>query len=322
MSIRCVSCRLYVLAQLVGTLLPSSVRITLLRLMGNRIGHGCRIAPGSVLIARYLALAPYTTIEPFSLIYRPRLFTTGERARIASFVKILGFGRVTIADRVFIGNSNLIDCTTHFSVGSRSQLGPRGLYYTHGNTPLIFSKRFPNAFKPVVIGSDCEVAMGAIVYPGVSIGDGSYVFAGSVVSASLKPGTAYHIDRTTYKHSYTKSFRIIVSREDQIATLERTFVHFAAHHNARNIHRPPEGPWLIALSDGSEIIFLRTPTQPCPSPKPSRIIWRLEPGLTPQPREFVFETLTAHGPITPFVELVAAFLCNEAGIHFVIKPQP
>lgn len=42
--------------------------------------------------------------------------------------------------------------------------------------------------EPVVIGHDVWVGMGAIVLPGVTIGDGAIVGAGAVVTADVPPG--------------------------------------------------------------------------------------------------------------------------------------
>jgi acetyltransferase-like isoleucine patch superfamily enzyme len=266
-----------------------------------------------------MSLGPYTTVEPLTLIYRPKLFSTGERTRIASFVKILGFGAIRLGDQVFIGNSNLIDCTTRFTVGSRSQLGPRGLYYTHGNTPLLFSNNFPTSYAPLTIGDDCEVAMGSIVCPGVTIGDRSYVFPGSVVTTDLNRGTAYYPDRKSYRRGSVNAFRLSVGREKQLEIMERYFLEFAASHKWFRLERPENAPWRLQLRDGRQLVLLRDSDQVSPAPVKGTVVWRLEPGSPPQAGELVFQTLTAYGRNDRWVEQVVAFLCNHTGVHMVIR---
>ena len=49
-------------------------------------------------------------------------------------------------------------------------------------------RRQPFRAAPIVIGHDVWIGMGAIILPGVTIGDGAIVSAGAVVTADVEPG--------------------------------------------------------------------------------------------------------------------------------------
>jgi acetyltransferase-like isoleucine patch superfamily enzyme len=61
--------------------------------------------------------------------------------------------------------------------------------YSKAGTPIIFSGRPP--FKRTIIGSDVWLGAGTIVIAGASIGDGSIVAAGSVVTRDVPPFSIY-----------------------------------------------------------------------------------------------------------------------------------
>lgn len=71
-------------------------------------------------------------------------------------------------------------------IGSRTLLGPNVQVYTatHPLDPRLRAKGLEYA-KPITIGSDVWIGGGAIVLPGVTIGDRTVVGAGSVVTADL-----------------------------------------------------------------------------------------------------------------------------------------
>jgi maltose O-acetyltransferase len=50
-------------------------------------------------------------------------------------------------------------------------------------------RRQPFEAAPIVLGNDVWIGMGAIILPGVTIGDGAIVGAGAVVTSDVAPGT-------------------------------------------------------------------------------------------------------------------------------------
>src|SRR5262245_1704285 len=99
------------LALLLCTVLPSPLRLFVWRCFGFSVGRGAHVSMLSVVIADEIELGPGACIESLTLIYRPTSLVIGERSRIASFVRIIGFGNVRIARQAFVGLGCLIDCS-------------------------------------------------------------------------------------------------------------------------------------------------------------------------------------------------------------------
>lgn len=93
---------------------------------------------------------------------------------------------------VFVNqNSTWLDTCT-ITVGARTLVGPNCAFYsaTHPLDPNVRNgTRGPETGKPIVIGEDCWLGGNVIVLPGVTIGKGSTVGAGSVVTKDVEPYT-------------------------------------------------------------------------------------------------------------------------------------
>ncbi|WP_299808563.1 sugar O-acetyltransferase [uncultured Shewanella sp.] len=93
---------------------------------------------------------------------------------------------IKLADKAFI-NAN---CTLHdnapISIGSQTMLGPNVQIYTASH-PLDASERCRGieTAKAVTIGNRVWIAGGAIILPGVTIGDEAVISAGSVVTKDV-----------------------------------------------------------------------------------------------------------------------------------------
>jgi maltose O-acetyltransferase len=97
---------------------------------------------------------------------------------------------IRLGSRCFINyNCVFLDCAP-IEIGDDLQMGPAVQLYaaTH---PLDRAARAAGweFAKPIRIGSNVWIGGGAIVLPGVTIGDGCVVGAGSVVTRDLPPGT-------------------------------------------------------------------------------------------------------------------------------------
>ena len=94
--------------------------------------------------------------------------------------------QISLADDVFINVNCVFLDAAAIRIGSQTQLGPAVQLYTSTH-PLDAATRVagPELAKPITIGSRVWIGGGAIVLPGVSIGDDTVVGAGSVVTRSL-----------------------------------------------------------------------------------------------------------------------------------------
>lgn len=97
-----------------------------------------------------------------------------------------------LGSNVFVNrNSTWVD-TCPITVGARTLVGPNCSFYsgTHPLDPTVRNgTRGPESGKPINIGEDCWLGGNVIVLPGVIIGKGSTVGAGSVVTKDVEPYT-------------------------------------------------------------------------------------------------------------------------------------
>ena len=86
-------------------------------------------------------------------------------------------------------NCVVLDCAT-VSIGERTLVGAGVMLFTaaHPTNPLLRHAHWQWDFAmPVRIGRDCRIGGGAVVWPGVEIGDHVTVMEGSVVTKSVPP---------------------------------------------------------------------------------------------------------------------------------------
>jgi putative colanic acid biosynthesis acetyltransferase WcaF len=86
-----------------------------------------------------------------------------------------------------VGKQCLLDARGTLRIGRNANIsgGARLLTGTHDTN----SPSFEAHYRPVTIGPRAWVATGAIVLPGVSVGEGAVVAAGAVVSRDVEPFT-------------------------------------------------------------------------------------------------------------------------------------
>ena len=97
---------------------------------------------------------------------------------------------IHLADSVFLNfNCVLLDvCSIH--IGARTQIGPAVQIYTadHPRDPAVRHQGLESG-KPIRIGADVWIGGGAILLPGIAVGDNAVIGAGSVVTRDVPPNT-------------------------------------------------------------------------------------------------------------------------------------
>jgi acetyltransferase-like isoleucine patch superfamily enzyme len=103
-----------------------------------------------------------------------------------------GLAGLRIGEECFLGDECLLDLAESITLERGTTLAERVLILTHTNVgyrdhPL--QAHFPASASPVVIETGCFVGANATLLPGVRIGRGSFVAAGSVVTKDVAPDT-------------------------------------------------------------------------------------------------------------------------------------
>jgi len=122
--------------------------------------------------------------------------------------------RIWVGEHCTIGDSCFLDGRDGLTIGNSVNLGSHVTIYTRQHD--VDSSDFAEVGGPVSIGDHAWVASHAIVLPGVTIGEGAVVAAGSVVTKDVAPFTMvggnparYIRDRSrdlTYRLGYAKRF--------------------------------------------------------------------------------------------------------------------
>jgi len=121
-------------------------------------------------------------IGPGAILHDVRFFNLYRR----------GLGGLSIGRDCFVGDECLIDLAEAVSFEDQVTLAERVLVLTHTNVgyrdhPL--QRHFPAMTAPVVVEAGSFVGAGVTLLPGVRVGRGSFVAAGSVVTEDVAPAT-------------------------------------------------------------------------------------------------------------------------------------
>lgn len=158
-----------------GDLIPESDLHQFLRQCGSapRVFHGCRLVPGD-----RISLGDHVQIDEAVRIY------AGEGVQIGSYVhfafesSISGGGTCAVGDFASIGVGVRIITGTDLAAGGLTN-------------PTVPPELRAVRRDRVVIGHHALVFTNSIILPGVEIGEGAVVSAGSIVHHNLKPWAIY-----------------------------------------------------------------------------------------------------------------------------------
>lgn len=111
----------------------------------------------------------------------------GKGVRIESSAQVWAPWNLTVGEDSWIGGGARIYSVDKLVIGSNSVVSQDAFVCTASHD--IASRLFELKTRPVIIGDNSWVADSAIVLPGVTIGDGSVVAAGSVVVGDVESWT-------------------------------------------------------------------------------------------------------------------------------------
>jgi maltose O-acetyltransferase len=126
---------------------------------------------------------------------RPILFRPHDARRVGEgcfyldLIVWLNGDRIELGDRVGFNYGCYVNGYGGLRIGDRTSFGPYAMVHTANHEadpgrPIVDQGWIA---EPVEIGADCWIGMGACILPGVRIGDGCIVGAGSIVTRDLEP---------------------------------------------------------------------------------------------------------------------------------------
>ena len=95
--------------------------------------------------------------------------------------------RLSMGDDVFLAENLIMDARGGLTIGCHVSINSRVQIWTAQHDWR--SSQFDYISSPVTIGDHCWICSGSIILPGVSIGEGAVVAAGSVVVSDVAPWT-------------------------------------------------------------------------------------------------------------------------------------
>jgi maltose O-acetyltransferase len=149
---------------------------------------GAEQAAAKVWMARYNAALASTPSERHALLSE-RLGHVGRDVVIRPpFFCDYGYN-IRLGDGVFLNFNCVILDVVEVTIGDRTQIGPAVQIYAadHPRDPETRSKGLEFG-RPVRIGCDVWIGGGAIILPGITVGDGAVIGAGSVVTRDIAEG--------------------------------------------------------------------------------------------------------------------------------------
>lgn len=149
-----------------------------------------------------------------NLVYRRAGLTLARSSSIHWRAEFYAPENITIDEFTTIGDRAFLDGRSGLRIGRSVNLGSRVTVWTRQHD--IDSPDFAEIGAPVAIGDFAYVGSGSTILPGVTIGEGGVVAAGSVVTKDVAPYTLvggvparYIRDRKrglTYRLGYAKRF--------------------------------------------------------------------------------------------------------------------
>jgi len=147
---------------------------------------------GDYELSEFAQMGEGVVIEKGVLVFHPENIEIGDHVYIGHYSILKGYhlNKMIIEDGVWIGQQCFFHSAGGLIIRENVGVGPgvkiiTSFHVEEGISKPILHSRIE--FAPVVIEEDCDIGTGAIILPGVTIGRGVQVGAGSVVTKDVKP---------------------------------------------------------------------------------------------------------------------------------------
>lgn len=134
-------------------------------------------------------------IEPGVLVFHPENIEIADHVYIGHHTILKGYhkNKILIGSNVWIGQNCFLHGSSNLTIEKNAGIGPGvmifGSPHDLARDDLGPINQLPLVFKPIVIEEGADIGMGAKILGGVTIGRGTQVGAGAVVTKSTKPNS-------------------------------------------------------------------------------------------------------------------------------------
>lgn len=143
---------------------------------------------------QFRSLGPDCVFEPGVLVFHPETITLGANVYVGHNTILKGYykNELRVGDETWIGQQCFFHSAGGLTIGARVGVGPGVKIVTSVHTeagravPVLFS---PLEFSPVTVEDDADLGVNSVLLPGVTVGRGAIVGAGSVVNRDVAPYT-------------------------------------------------------------------------------------------------------------------------------------
>lgn len=145
---------------------------------------------GKFRLKDFRKLGKGVVFEKGVLVFHPENIEIGDNVYIGHYTILKGYYKniMKIGDHSWIGQGCFLHGAGGLTIGKAVGIGPGVIILTsqhkdiNKEIPVYFS---PLEFAEVVLEDGCDIGAGSIILPGVRIGEGAIVGAGSVVTKDV-----------------------------------------------------------------------------------------------------------------------------------------
>lgn len=146
---------------------------------------------GSPTEAKFGACGDNVILEPGVLVFWPENIRIGSNVYVGhrSILKAYHINLLEIGDHTWIGQDCFMHSAGGLRIGKAVGIGPSVKIITSShrdndiNLPVLYHEL---EFKPVVIEDGADIGVASVILPGVTIGEGAIVGAGSIVTRDVE----------------------------------------------------------------------------------------------------------------------------------------
>jgi acetyltransferase-like isoleucine patch superfamily enzyme len=131
-------------------------------------------------------------IEPGALVFHPENVSLDEDVYVGHYAILKGYykNELVVGRGAWIGQAAFLHAAGGIRIGAAVGIGPHVSILTSTHTDPGRDRPIMEGaleFAPVVLDDGCDIGIGAVILPGVTIGRGAQVGAGAVVTADVPP---------------------------------------------------------------------------------------------------------------------------------------